>query len=345
MKFDTIRFVNGAVEILDQRKLPGRVVYVKCGTSADIFDAIVKMKIRGAPAIGIAGAFGVYLGAISARPLNAERVKKNVRKTIEYLASSRPTARNLFWALERMEKVCQGVSRRPVKDILSALLGEALKILDEDKEICRKIGMNGSVLIKKGFRVLTHCNAGGLATGAYGTALGVIFHSRKKIKMVYADETRPILQGARLTVWELALEGVPTTLICDNTASFVMASRGIDAIVVGADRIAANGDTANKIGTYGLAVAAKYHKVPFYVAAPVSTFDVSISDGAGIPIEQRPFDEVRKIGGRLITLKDIPVFNPAFDVTPRHLITAIITERGIIEHPDTRSIKRIIKRK
>jgi methylthioribose-1-phosphate isomerase len=342
MGYDTIRLTKGSVEILDQRLLPGKKKYIKCRTAEDVFDAIVKMKIRGAPAIGIAGAFGVYLGALSCGQSGISGLKREIKKVSGYLASSRPTARNLFWALERMEKVCGLSSHRTARDLLAALLGEAAKILEEDKAICRAIGKNGRVLIKKGSRVITHCNAGGLATGAFGTALGVIFSSKKKIKMVYVDETRPLLQGARLTAWELAGEGVPATLICDNAAACVMARYGIDAVIVGADRIAANGDTANKIGTYYLALAAKYHNVPFYVAAPVSTFDLSVADGSGIPIEERSADEVRKAGCGLITLKDMPVFNPAFDVTPNKLITAIITEKGIIERPEKNSIKRHI---
>ena len=342
MSYDTIRFTGGSVEMLDQRVLPARKVYVKCRTAENIFDAIVKMKIRGAPAIGIAGAFGVYLGAARSKARSVEGVRSEVKRISIRLASSRPTARNLFWALDRMQTVCENSRVKSKQEMVKILLKEALKILKEDKSICRRIGKNGSVLIGKNFKVLTHCNAGGLATGAYGTALGVIFYSKKKIKMVYVDETRPVLQGARLTAWELAGEGVPATLICDNAAAFVMAVSGVDAVIVGADRIAANGDTANKIGTYGLAIAAKYHNVPFYVAAPVSTFDLSLASGSEIPIEERSPDEVRKVGGKFITLRDMPARNPAFDVTPRHLITAIITERGIIKNPATKNIKRMI---
>lgn len=342
MGYDTIRFTEDAAFVLDQRLLPAKTVYARCRTAPDIFDAIVKMKIRGAPAIGIAGAFGLYLGALRSRAADVSALKRDIKKVSAFLASSRPTARNLFWALERMEKVSEDAPGLSRQELIKVLYREAVKILEEDKAICREIGKNGSILLKKNAKVITHCNAGGLATGAYGTALGVIFHAKKKIKMVYADETRPVLQGARLTIWELASEGVPATLICDNAAAFLMARSKIDAVIVGADRIAANGDTANKIGTYGLAIAAKYHNVPFYVAAPVSTFDLSISDGAGIPIEERRADEVRKVQGKLITLKNIPVLNPAFDVTPSRLIAAIITERGIITRPGTKNIKRML---
>lgn len=343
MKYDTIRWKNNEVELLDQRLLPKKAVYVKCKTAEDIYLAIKKMKIRGAPAIGIAGAYGVYLGARKSRAKNITSFKKDLAKIMKYLASSRPTARNLFWAIEEMEEVVKKNSSKSIPQIKKLLLKEAHKVLSEDKSICRKIGKNGSVLIKKGSRLLTHCNAGGLATGDYGTALGVIFASKGKIKMVYADETRPVLQGARLTVWELIQRKVPTTLICDNMAASLMAKKEIDAIVVGADRIAANGDTANKIGTYNLAVLAKHHKVPFYVAAPESTFDLSISSGKDIPIEQRSPEEVKTIGGKTITVPKVEVKNPAFDVTPKKLISAIITEKGVIKKPTRRRVAKVLK--
>lgn len=343
MKYDTIRWKNNEVELLDQRLLPQKAVYVKCKTAEDIYSAIKKMKIRGAPAIGIAGAYGVYLGARKSKAKNIASFKKDLAKVMKYLASSRPTARNLFWALEEMEEVVKRNSKKSVVEVKKLLLKEAHKVLAEDKRICRRIGKNGSTLIKKGSNVLTHCNAGGLATGDYGTALGVIFASKGKIKRVYADETRPVLQGARLTVWELLQRKVPTTLICDNMAASLMAKKEIDAIIVGADRIAANGDAANKIGTYNLAVLAKYHKVPFYVAAPESTFDLSISSGKGIPIEERSAEEVRTIGGKTITVPGVNVKNPAFDVTPRKLISAIITEKGVIRKPTARRVRKVLK--
>jgi methylthioribose-1-phosphate isomerase len=342
MSYDTIRWKNDRVELIDQRILPGKIRYVNCTTAKDMYDAIKKMKIRGAPAIGIAGAYGVYLGVRGSRAKDMKTFSKELWKVTKYLADSRPTARNLFWALERMEGVVACNSRKSIGDIKQLLLKEANRILAEDKKICRAIGSNGRKLIPQNANILTHCNAGGLATGAYGTALGVIFSSKKKIKMVYVDETRPVLQGARLTVWELTQEGVPVTLICDNMAASIMAKKDIDLIVVGADRIASNGDTANKIGTYGLAVMAKYHKVPFYVAAPASTFDLALKSGKDIPIEERSASEVREIMGVPITVKGVGVRNPAFDVTPGELITAIITEKGVIRNPDRKKILRVI---
>jgi methylthioribose-1-phosphate isomerase len=240
-----------------------------------------------------------------------------------------------------MAKVADSNRGRSVEDLKQAILEEAHKILQEDKIVCYAIGQHGKKLIKKGSNVLTHCNAGGLATAGPGTALSVIFAARKRIKRAFADETRPVLQGARLTVWELMNEGVPTTLICDNMAASLMSKKEIDAVIVGADRIAANGDTANKIGTYSLAVLAKYHNVPFYVAAPVSTFDLTLSNGSRIPIEQRDPSEVRKCGRRYITVKNVDVKNPAFDMTPSKLITAIITERGVIKRPDKKKIAKV----
>ncbi|MFH1798115.1 MAG: S-methyl-5-thioribose-1-phosphate isomerase [Candidatus Omnitrophota bacterium] len=342
MKYDTIRWKNNKVELIDQTLLPLRTRYAACKTAKDMYEAIKKMKIRGAPAIGIAGAFGVYLGVRASRAKKYGDFKKDVIKTIKYLAGSRPTARNLFWALERMEEVVDENKKKSVNDLKRVILNKANAILDEDKKICRLIGKHGAKLIKKGSTVLTHCNAGGLATGGYGTALGVIFSAKKNIKRVYADETRPRLQGARLTVWELTREGIPVTLICDNMASFLMEKGDIDAVIVGADRIASNGDTANKIGTYSLAITAKYHKVPFYVAAPFSTFDLSSRSGKDIPIEERSPQEVRKFGEEYVTIKNVEVKNPAFDITPAKLISAIITERGVIRKPNRKQIKGIL---
>lgn len=342
MDIETIRWKNNRVELIDQRILPGRLRYVPCLTSRDIWKAIKVMKIRGAPAIGIAGAYGVYLGIRKSRARSFNSFKKELDKTIEYLAGSRPTARNLFWGLERMNDLVEGLKDKPVSEIKSRVLSEAHKILDEDFVTCRAIGRQGEKLIKKDDCILTHCNAGGLATGGYGTAVGVIFSSHKKIRMVYVDETRPLLQGARLTAWELVKKGIPSKLICDNMAASFMKKKKINVIIVGADRIAANGDTANKIGTYGLAVLARHHSVPFYVAAPASTFDLSLSTGSSIPIEERSGDEVRKINGEYITVKGVDTENPAFDVTPRDLITAIITEHGIIKKPDKKKVRAMI---
>lgn len=342
MAIETIRWKNSRVELIDQRLLPGRLRYIACSNAKDMWEAIRHLKVRGAPAIGIAGAYGVYLGVRNTRAVRFSSFKKDVDRTVTYLATARPTARNLFWALERVEELVARNSGKSVDQLKKMILKEAHAILDEDNRICRRIGKHGAKLIKKGSRVLTHCNAGALATGGHGTAVSVIIAARNKISRVYADETRPVLQGARLTVWELMQENMPTTLICDNMAASLMAGGGVDAIVVGADRIAANGDTANKIGTYNLAVLAKYHGVPFYVAAPYSTFDLSIADGRGINIEQRPAGEVKSIGGSCVTVKDVDVWNPAFDVTPAKLITAIITERGVIKEPTRSKVKKVI---
>jgi len=342
MTVETIRWRNNRVELIDQRLLPSKMKYIPCRTAADTWKAIKELKIRGAPAIGIAGAYGVYLGVRKSRARDFKTFNNKVREIIKYLAKSRPTARNLFWGLERISEVVERNKDKSVAELKDVILKEAHAILKEDDNICRQIGKNGKKVIPEAARVLTHCNAGGLATASYGTALGVICASRKKIKNVYVDETRPVLQGARLTAWELVKRGIKATLICDNMAATLMANKEIDVIIVGADRIASNGDTANKIGTYGLAVLAAYHKIPFYVAAPVSTFDLSLRTGKEIPIEERDHSEVRRLGGKLITVKDIRVRNPAFDVTPAKLITAIITERGIITKPNRQKIVRTL---
>ena len=344
MKYDTIRWKNGKVELIDQRILPQKVKYVRCTTDKDMYHAIKDMIVRGAPAIGVAGAYGAYLGVRGIRTKNKSMFKKALEKTIKLLGSARPTARNLFWALERMKSVSEkNIENTEVPQLKEKLLKEAHEILKEDVKICRKIGENGRKLFSKRSSVLTHCNAGALATAGHGTALGIIFSSRKKISMVYADETRPRLQGARLTIWELTKNKIPVTLICDNMAASLMAEGKIDMVIVGADRIASNGDTANKIGTYNAAVAAKYHKIPFYVAAPFSTFDLSLKTGKEIPIEERSPEEVRVVEGSSITVKNVRVENPAFDVTPAKLITAIITERGVIKNPAKDRIKKMFK--
>lgn len=341
MPIPTLEWKKNKLKIIDQTLLPGKLKFIHCASAKDVWSVIRRMEIRGAPAIGVAAAFGVYLGVKNSN----KRFFKDLKKTTKYLAGSRPTARNLFWALERMEKKAKVNREKPVKKIKKLLLEEAKKILKEDKEICRKIGHFGSVLIKNNDTILTHCNAGGLATADYGTALGVLFAARsrgKKIK-VYVDETRPVLQGARLTAWELMKEGIDTTLISDNMAAYFMSKGEIDKIIVGADRIARNGDTANKIGTYSLSLLAHYHGIPFYVAAPLSTIDVKTKSGKGIPIEERHPDEVRKIRGIYIAPKNVKVRNPAFDVTPNRLISAIITEKGVLRKPFARSIKAVCR--
>ena len=292
MPVETIAWKNSRIRYIDQTLLPGRLKFVDCSDVKRLWKAIKTLEIRCAPAIGIAGALGVALAANNSRASGASAFLSELRKNVKYLASSRPTAVKLFWALSRMECLAESVSFKPIGVIKKMLIKEALAILDEDKRSCRAMARHGAGLVKSGDTILTHCNAGGLATADYGTALGVLFESKrqgKKIK-VYVDETRPLLQGARLTAWELMHEGIDATLICDNMAASLMAKGRIDKVFVGADRIASNGDAANKIGTYGVAVLARHHKVPFYVVAPVSTFDMNIKSGREIPIEERGGD-------------------------------------------------------
>ena len=316
-----VSFRKGNLVLLDQRQLPDRLTYVHIKTARRAAKAIKDMIVRGAPAIGVAAAYGMVLG------------RKNLSKASVMLLRSRPTAVNLKWAVERM--LDKG------SDKLSILLQEAKKIDEENKYLCGKLSLYGSTLIKPGSVVMTHCNAGPLATSAIGTALGVIYKSRKKIKMVYVKETRPRLQGARLTAWELKQWKIPCRLITDGMSAFIMKNLKLDAVITGADRIAANGDTANKIGSYSLAVDAKYHKIPFYIAAPYSTIDFKSGSGTDIEIEERPEDEVLKINGKSISATGIKAFNPGFDVTPAALITSIITEKGIIKTPDKRKLQRL----
>lgn len=343
MAIPTIVWKNGNVRIIDQSVLPNKLRFIDCRTKEDIFHIIRTLKLRGAPAIGVAGAFGMYLGLKDSKAKNFGAFYKEARSVEKYLASSRPTARNLFWALERMRGVVAGARDESVASVKASLLEEAIAILNEDKRICRAIGENGEALIKNGDRILTHCNAGALATADFGTALAVLFKAKEKGKRfkVYADETRPVLQGARLTAWELAHEKIDATLICDNMAASLMAKDAIDKVIVGADRIALNGDVANKIGTYNVAVLCKYHDIPFYVAAPISTFDFRIKSGREIIIEERDPEEVRTVMGVSVAPKNIKVYNPAFDVTPHELVAAIITERGIIRKPFAENIKRL----
>lgn len=333
MPIATIAWRNGKVRYVDQTLLPHKLKFVDCSDVRRLWRAIKRLEVRGAPAIGIAGALGILLAARASGAKSPVGLVSDVRKAARYLGSSRPTAVNLFWALARMESVADKNVTKPASQIKKLLLKEALSIIRQDMLSCRKMARYGASLVKPGDRILTHCNAGGLATADYGTALGVLFESKKQGKRikVYVDETRPLLQGARLTTWELMREGIDTTLICDNMAASLMAKGKIDKIFVGADRIAANGDVANKIGTYSLAVLAKYHKVPLYVVAPLSTFDLGIKLGSDIPIEERHPDEVRKILGKSVAPYNVNVHNPAFDVTPAELITAIVTEKGIFQ--------------
>jgi methylthioribose-1-phosphate isomerase len=326
--------------LIDQRKLPVQEVYVVCRTYIQVAQAIEKMVVRGAPAIGVAAAYGLCLGMMSLRGAGVRSIDRDFGRIYRRLEKTRPTARNLFWALERMKRVFDRHKAGGLKIVKERLCQEAQAIEREDAETNRMIGFHGRELIFDGDAVLTHCNAGALATAAYGTALGIIRAAAEQGKkiLVYADETRPLLQGARLTVWELMQDGIPTVLITDNMAGSVMRKGLIRAVFVGADRIARNGDTANKIGTYMLAVLAKENDVPFYVAAPRSTIDVSLADGDAIPIEERKPGEVREIGGRRITVPDVEVYNPAFDITPAKYIKAIVTERGICRPPYTKSL-------
>ncbi|MGB8953504.1 MAG: S-methyl-5-thioribose-1-phosphate isomerase [Candidatus Aminicenantales bacterium] len=329
----TIEWSGDKVILIDQRKLPAEEVYVVCRNHLEVAEAIEKMVIRGAPAIGVAAAFGVALGLFHRE--NTKNLDEQIRRIIQRLKMTRPTARNLFWALERMQSAFEKYKSLPFDALKQKMVEEALAVEREDIETNRKIGSFGKELIKDGDSVLTHCNAGGLATAGYGTAVGVIrsaFEEGKRIK-VFVDETRPFLQGARLTVWELSRLNIPHVLITDNAAGWLMQRGEISLAITGADRIARNGDTANKIGTYSAAVLATENRLPFYVAAPVSSIDLSLADGGQIPIEERSAQEVREIGGNLISLPEVEVRNPAFDVTPSRYVSAIITEKGIIRPP------------
>jgi len=345
MPIETISWKRGKIRYIDQTLLPSRVKFVDCNNVKRLWKAIKRLEIRGAPAIGIAGALGVLVAANASKAKNSADFMRDVEDSATYLATSRPTAINLFWALSRMAGVAAEHSYMSVDRMKKVLLNEALTIIAEDKASCRSMARHGAKLVREHDTILTHCNAGGLATADYGTALGVFFEAKAQGKCikVFADETRPLLQGARLTAWELMNEGIDVTLICDNMAASLMGKRKIDKIFVGADRIARNGDAANKIGTYSLAVLAKYHKVPFYVVAPVSTFDFNLRTGRDIPIEERDADEVRTILGIELAPRGVKVYNPAFDVTPNGLITAIITEKGIFRPPYGKSLQKISK--
>jgi len=331
----TIAWRGRSVVMIDQRKLPAQEVYVRCRTHIQVAQAIEKMVIRGAPAIGVAAAYGLALGLMSLKDDGGKSLDHDFERIHRRLERTRPTARNLFWALERMRAVFERERANGLREVRKAMAAEAQAIEREDEEINRAIGARGRDLLADGRSVLTHCNAGALATAGYGTALGIIraaVEQGKRVR-VFADETRPFLQGARLTVWELERDGIPVTLITDGMAGWLMQKGEIAAAVVGADRIAANGDTANKVGTYTVAVLAKENGVPFYVAAPMSTVDASLEDGGAVPIEERDPREVRECGGRLVTVEGVDVRNPAFDVTPARYITAIITERGVHRPP------------
>jgi methylthioribose-1-phosphate isomerase len=340
---------DGHLRLIDQTLLPTELVEIECRDAAAAWEAIRMLRVRGAPAIGIAAAYGLCLGlqgtAADRWTTDEAAFFARLSETADYLASSRPTAVNLTWALERLSRVAHGMrGRETPANIAASLLAEARAIEEEDRRTCRLIGRHGAALLADGQGVLTHCNAGGLATADYGTALAVFFaaHESGKRLHVFADETRPLLQGARLTAWELSRRGIEATLICDSMAAQVMREGRVKAVVVGADRIAANGDTANKIGTYSVAVLAAAHDIPFYVAAPASTFDRALPTGEGIPIEQRDPREITHGFGRQTAPEGVHVYNPAFDVTPARLIQAIICERGVIQPVTTERIAAVL---
>lgn len=347
MLIDTIHwsgdFDTGHTRIIDQTKLPSQKVFLDISNVEEMYDAIFHLKVRGAPAIGIAAAYGLILGMRNIR--EKEHFFDNLEKMVKYIGSSRPTAVNLFWALERMKKKAFALQHKELESIKEQLLIEANTIKEEDNAVCHELGRIGSGLLPHKANVLTHCNAGGLATSGYGTALAVFFHafSDKKDIHVYADETRPLWQGARLTTWELKEAGIPVTLICDNTAGFLMQQGKIDMVFVGADRVASNGDVANKIGTYSVAVLAHVHNIPFYVVAPISTFDFTIESGKDIKIEQRAAAEVTHPYSRQIAPDGVEVYSPAFDITPAFYISGIVTEKGIIEKPNKQNISLVLK--
>jgi len=357
--------IDGYLEIIDQRILPGEYKIIRCCTVKQLYDAIKMLAVRGAPAIGVAGGYGAVLSLQEFSQKNADRkarrtgrqktedrrqrlensavsAVKVLKRDCEYLASSRPTAVNLRWAIERIVKCAEKSEGKTLLGLRKAVLKEANVICREDVEMCRKIGANGDRFIKNGMGILTHCNAGALATAGQGTALSVLYEAKKRGKKfgVFVDETRPLLQGARLTAWELKRAKIDTTVICDNMAAALMRDGLIDMVITGADRIAANGDAANKTGTYCLSVLAKAHRIPFYIAAPSSTFDLKTKTGKDIPIEQRSADEIRFCGDKQTAPDGVDIYNPAFDVTPAENITAIITERGVIEKPNGHRVKK-----
>lgn len=347
MMIKPVAWKNNAVVLIDQNALPLTECYITCRHYQEVIAAIKDLTVRGAPAIGVAAAMAAALGAVSLSQLPPHKFHLAFIKICDEIAQSRPTARNLFWALERMKKCLDTALASGKKNIVRELIAEAKLICAEDIANNRQMGKNGSFLIDDGDNILTHCNAGALATAGYGTALGVLRAAREQGKKlhVYVDETRPVLQGARLTAWELKKENIPATLITDNMAGFLMQQGKVNKIIVGADRIAANGDTANKIGTYSLAALAAAHNIPFYVAAPLSTIDASLKTGAAIPIEERSGKEVTHFRGVQTAPNSVKVYNPAFDLTPAQYISAIITEKGILKKPYLQSIRRLMEGK
>ncbi len=359
---EPITWTGQSVRLLDQTQLPAQTTYVEISDERQMHGAIRRLVIRGAPAIGIAGAFGAYLGVRAFSDDNPQRFLARLKDVCDYLATSRPTAVNLFWALDRVQRVAKEICGRSpgssppcqlARDAIEAMLDECLAMLEEDHRVCRAIGENGLKLlssienhkskIENSFTILTHCNAGGLATAGYGTALAPIYVGAEQGMSfhVFADETRPLLQGSRLTAFELKQNGIPVTVICDGMAASVLSAGNVDAVIVGADRIALNGDTANKIGTLAVAIAAKHFNVPFFVAAPTSTIDLATPNGKAIPIEERDESEVTMLGTRAAAPDGVKAFNPAFDVTPAELISAIITERGVAHFPYAENLRKL----
>jgi len=337
----TLEWTDAGVRFIDQTKLPTEETYVTCKTYEEVAEAIRTMIVRGAPALGVTAAMGVALGIRESRATDHDELNREFARICEVIAATRPTAVNLFWGIARIRDKFEEHSARPIHEIKAVVVAEAQRMLDEDIAANQAMGKHGAVLLPSSGSVLTHCNAGALATCGYGTALGVIraaVESGKKLH-VFADETRPFLQGSRLTAWELMKDGIPTTVISDNMAGAMMRQGKIGAVIVGADRIAANGDVANKIGTYTVAVLAKEHGIPFYVAAPFSTVDLNTPDGSQIPIEQRSSREVTHMAGKQITPDGVGIENPAFDVTPHQYVTAIITERGVVREPYSESLR------
>ena len=345
MKIETLRWAQNILEMIDQRILPAAFVYIGYDSATSIAEGIRSMVVRGAPAIGVAAAYGVALEALRLQDKSILEFNSGMEAGFSALSQSRPTAVNLFWALQRMHKVWESLATHSPQKIAARLLEEAHEILAEDIRINRTMGAYGAELLKDGARVLTHCNAGALATAGWGTALGVFrsaVEAGKKISVI-ADETRPFLQGARLTAWEMVQEKIPVTLITDNMAGYMMAQGEVDAVVVGTDRVAANGDVANKIGTYMVAVLARRHNIPFYVACPLSTIDLNISSGADIPIEERSADEVKGFRSTHWAAEGVKIRNPSFDVTPAELVTGLITERGVVLQPNEAKLRRLFE--
>ncbi len=345
MRVETLRWANNKLEMIDQRILPASFQYLAYDSAASVAEGIRSMVVRGAPAIGVAAAYGVALEALRLQEKSADEFKAGMEASFNVLAQSRPTAVNLFWALQRMRRTWEGIATRAPQQVAPRLLAEAHEIHAKDIRINRAMGTFGAELLPDGARVLTHCNAGALATAGWGTALGVFrsaVEAGKKIAVI-ADETRPFLQGARLTAWEMVQEKIPVTLITDSMAGFMMARGEIDAVVVGTDRVAANGDVANKIGTYMVAVLARRHNIPFYVACPLSTIDMTTPSGTDIPIEERSTDEVKGFRDHHWAADGVQIRNPSFDVTPAELVTALITENGVVYQPDNAKLRALFE--